>query len=224
MAIFIFTGGPVVSNKLLVYTHDDSMGQLCKLIKVCIFPAADLSCHLIGPWAGLLLWLSLMKKQVLNGWHMFIVCIKSEDNQSRLVEEMFLCFGRWLIFCLVLFMWNYCTQCLVSGPLHLSPGNQLVARIQHTVSYFHRIKHDQSWKTFNACPAPRGSSLSICSLRAVHSHHAVSWMNGSLPGMSNHVIRGSLSKPVSLLNDHTSRIKMHHCLSVHPCRQTWANL
>lgn len=54
---------------------------------------------------------------------------------------------RWLMFCLVLFMGNCYTHSLVSGPLYLSPGNELVAWIQHAVSYFHWIKQDRSWKT-----------------------------------------------------------------------------
>lgn len=35
---------------------------------------------------------------------------------------------------------------MVSGPL--SPGNQLVAWIQHTVSYFHLIKQDERLVSF----------------------------------------------------------------------------
>lgn len=34
------------------------------------------------------------------------------------------------------------SHALVSGPLYLSPGNELVAWIQHAVSYFHWIKRD----------------------------------------------------------------------------------
>lgn len=37
---------------------------------------------------------------------------------------------------------------MVSGPLYLSPGNQLVAWIQHTVSYFHLIKQDERLASF----------------------------------------------------------------------------
>lgn len=45
------------------------------------------------------------------------------------------------------FMQICCMHSMVSGPLYLSPGNQLVAWIQHTVSCFCLIKQDQGWKT-----------------------------------------------------------------------------
>lgn len=97
---------------------------------------------------GLLHLLPFKKKEVhimANRPALFALTILVKLIKAGLSKKRVSC-RRWLMFCLVLFMWNCCTQSLVSGPLYLSPGNELVAWIQQAVSYFHWIKQDHGWK------------------------------------------------------------------------------
>lgn len=81
------------------------------------------------------------------------------------------------------FMWYHCLYSVVSGPLYLSPGNQLVAWIQHTVSYFHLIKQDQGWKTC-VFSGGRGQCCMMSALQTNNSSVRTFWgRKDSLAGL-----------------------------------------
>lgn len=77
-----------------------------------------------------------------DGQQMCIVWVDGKGDQSGIIKEV--CELREVTDVLLRLIHE---ELLCAGPLYLSPGNQLVAWIQHAVSYFHWIKQNQGRKT-----------------------------------------------------------------------------
>lgn len=77
-----------------------------------------------------------------DGQQMCIDWVDGKGDQSGIIKEV--CELREVTDVLLRLIHE---ELLRAGPLYLSPGNQLVAWIQHAVSYFHWIKQNQGRKT-----------------------------------------------------------------------------
>lgn len=173
MAVFIFAGRYISSDKLSLRTSRFHVA-IRQADKGSQKVQRSVSCH----WLLLPLLLLAGRPDHVNA----SFGLMGKADQSMIFKA--------------LLIWNCYMQSLVSGPLYLSPGNKLVAWIQHAVStglnrtgIERPVSHDRlGWK----CCVMLALSLQqmkcwvlhiSMSLRSTHNHPAVLWMNGSLPAM-----------------------------------------